>query len=254
MVGRPGRDHAGGDEREQLTHDLAEDLRRGPDQHADVEPDDVDLVPVHQLPVGDRGLAARHAVDDDTAGDPLGRGQARLERGAARRLQHHVDTRAAGQPQHLGGEVAAARVQDVVGAQREHRLVLVRRRGGDDRRAVVLGHRDRGLTGGARRGVDQHGLPGGDAAQRLERGQRGRPVDDEAQRLLLGPAGAAPASPRPRAAPCTRRTRRPRRRRRGPPAPVRSPPRPPRRSRRRPRTPPGTAAAGRPRTCRGPSR
>ncbi len=72
-----------GAEREQLVHDLAKDLRCGLDQHADVQADHVDLVLVHQLPVGDRGLAAGHAVDDDPAGDPPGRGQAGAERGAA---------------------------------------------------------------------------------------------------------------------------------------------------------------------------
>jgi hypothetical protein len=56
------------------------------------------------------------------------------------------------------------------------------------RRAVVLGHGHRGLAGRARRSVDQHGLPGGDAAQGLERGKCGGPVHDQAQRLLGCPA------------------------------------------------------------------
>jgi hypothetical protein len=71
------------------------------------------------------GLAACQAVDHDAAGDPLGCGQARLERGAARRLQDHVDARAAGQPEDLRGDVGPARVEDVVGARAPHRLVLV---------------------------------------------------------------------------------------------------------------------------------
>ncbi|GII00468.1 hypothetical protein Pta02_24760 [Planobispora takensis] len=96
--------------------------------------------------------------------------------------------RAAGHPQHLGGEAGIAGVDDVVGAQRPYRLVLVRRGRGDHRRAVVLGHLHRDLAGPAGRGVDQHGLSCGEAAQRLERGQRGRPVHDQAQRLLVGPA------------------------------------------------------------------
>ena len=194
------------------------------------------------------------AVDDDPAGDPLGRGQAGLN------VAPPADssTRSAPAPP-VSRSTSAARspstgVQDVVGAQRQHRLVLARRGGGDDRRAVVLGQRHRGLAGRARRGVDQHGLPGGDAAQGLERGQRGGPVHDQAQRLLARSSRPAPASPRPRAGPCTRRTRRLRRRPRGSPAAGRSPPRPPRRPRRRPRTPPDTAAAGRPGTCRRPSR
>ena len=116
--GEPGSSDAGGDERGQLAHDLAEDLRRGLDQHAEVEADDVDLVLVHQVPVGDRGFAARHAVDDDPAGDPLGRGQAGARRWRRPPTPAPRSTpRAAGQPQHLGGEVAAARVQDVVGAR-----------------------------------------------------------------------------------------------------------------------------------------
>ena len=194
--GPPGRDARRRRRARRAPHDLSEELRRGLDQHAEVEADEVDLVPVHQLPVGDGGVAARHAVDDDTAGDPLGRGQARVERGAAGRLQHHIDAGAAGQAQHLGGEVAAARVEDVVGAQCPHDVVLARRGGGDDRRAEVLGERDRGLAGRAGRGMDQHGLPGGDAAQGLEGGERGRPVDDEAQCLLLAssPAGTGIAA------------------------------------------------------------
>ncbi len=145
-------------------------------------------MPVDQVPVGDRGLAAGQAVHDDAAGDPLGRGQADAQRGAADGLQHQVGAVAAGQPQHLGGEVRTAGVEDVVGPEGPHGLVLGRCGGGDDRGAVVPGHRHRGLAGRARRGVDQHGLPGGDAAQGPERGQRGRPAHDQAQGLLRGPA------------------------------------------------------------------
>jgi hypothetical protein len=85
-----------------------------------VQADDVDLVLVDQFPVGDRGVAAGQAVDDDPAGDPLGCGQAGVEGGAADRLQHQV----VGQPQDLGGDVAAAGVDDVVGAQRPYHLML----------------------------------------------------------------------------------------------------------------------------------
>ena len=49
--GASGGEDARGDEGGQLTHELAEDLGCGLDQHADVEADDVDLVLVHQLPV-----------------------------------------------------------------------------------------------------------------------------------------------------------------------------------------------------------
>ena len=189
VVGRPGVTTPAATSRGQLAHDLTEDVRGSPDQDTDVETDEVDLVLVHELPVGDRGLAARQAEDDDPAGDALGRGEARPERGASRRLQDEVDAHPARQPQHLGREVVAARVQDVVGAQGEDRGVLAGRRGRDHGRAVVPGHRDRGLAGGARRGVHQHRLPRCDPAQRLERGQRGRPVHDEAERLLLAPAG-----------------------------------------------------------------
>jgi hypothetical protein len=66
--------------------------------------------------------------------------------------------------------------------------VLAERGGREDGRADVLGHRDRGLTGRARRGVHQHGLPRRDAAQVPERGHRRGPVHDEAQRLLIRPA------------------------------------------------------------------
>jgi hypothetical protein len=55
-------------------HDLAEDLRCGRDQRADVRPDEVDLMLVDQLPGGDRGVAADCAEDDHPAGDPLGGG------------------------------------------------------------------------------------------------------------------------------------------------------------------------------------
>jgi hypothetical protein len=89
-----------------------------------VEADDVDLVLVNQLPVGDRGFATRHAIDDDTAGDPLGRGQAGGKGGAARRLEHHIGAGAGGEPQYLGSDVAAAGVQHMVGAQCQHCLVL----------------------------------------------------------------------------------------------------------------------------------
>ena len=121
----------------------------------------------------------------------------------------------------------------MVGAQCQRCLVLARRSGGDDRRTVMLGDPDRGLAGRARRGVDQHNLPCGDAAQRLERGQRGGPVRP-------GPAPAAPSSrgtgiaaaagstmysaKAPFPTPTTQA-----------PAAGRSPPRPLRRSRRRPR-------------------
>jgi hypothetical protein len=53
----------------------------------------------------------------------------------------------------------------------------------------VLGDLHRGLAGRAGRGVDQHRLPCGDAAQRPERRQRGWPVHDQAEGLLVGPAG-----------------------------------------------------------------
>jgi len=56
------------------------------------------------------------AVDDDAAGDPLGRGQAGVEGGAADRLQYQVGSRAAGQSQDLGRDVSAAGVDDMVGA------------------------------------------------------------------------------------------------------------------------------------------
>ena len=46
--GLAGGEHPGGHEREQLAHDLAEDLRCGLDQHADVQAGDVDLVLVDQ--------------------------------------------------------------------------------------------------------------------------------------------------------------------------------------------------------------
>src|SRR6185437_12133834 len=42
--GVAGGEHPGADEREQLAHDLAEDLRCRLDQHADVQADEVDLV------------------------------------------------------------------------------------------------------------------------------------------------------------------------------------------------------------------
>jgi hypothetical protein len=121
------------------------------------------------------------------AGDPLGRGQAGVEGGAADRFQHQVGARATGQSQDLGGEVSTAGVDDVVGALRPGHIVLAWRGRGDHRCAVVLGHLDRDLAGPAGRGVDQDGLPCGDAAQRLERRQRGRPAHDQAQCLLVGP-------------------------------------------------------------------
>jgi hypothetical protein len=46
------------------THSLAEDLRWRLDQHAD----DVNLVRVDQVPVGDRDVPAGQAVDRDPAG------------------------------------------------------------------------------------------------------------------------------------------------------------------------------------------
>src|SRR5262245_10728353 len=49
--GLGGAEHAGGEEPEHLAHELAEDLRRGLDQHADVQADEVDLVPVDEVPV-----------------------------------------------------------------------------------------------------------------------------------------------------------------------------------------------------------
>jgi hypothetical protein len=143
---------------------------------------------VDQLPVGHRRFAAGQPVDDDPAGDPPGRGQAGVEGGAADRLQYQVCARAAGQSQDLGGDVAATGVDDVVGAQRQYHLVLGWRGRGNHRGAEVFGHLHGGLAGPAGRGVDQHGLPRGDAAQRFERRQRGWPVHDQAQGLLVGPA------------------------------------------------------------------
>ena len=67
-----------------------------------------------------RGTGTRSAVMS------LGRGQAGDEGGAADRVQHEVGALAAGQPQYLGGDVGVAVVDDVVGAQRLHRLVLAR--------------------------------------------------------------------------------------------------------------------------------
>jgi len=75
-MGWAGAEHPGFEELEQLAHDLAEDLWCGLDRDADVEADDVDLVLVDQFPVGDRGFTAGHAINDDPAGDSLGRGQA----------------------------------------------------------------------------------------------------------------------------------------------------------------------------------
>ena len=103
-------------------------------------------------------------------------------------LQHQVGAGAAGQPQYLGGEIGSARVEDMVGAQRPRCLVLAWRGSGDNHRAVVLGHLHRSLAGSACRGVDQHGLPAGDAAKGPERGQGGGPVHEQAHCLLLGPA------------------------------------------------------------------
>src|SRR5262249_24488601 len=136
------------------------------------------------------------SVADAPAGAPLRRGEGGGGGGAAHRLQPQVGARAAGQPHDLGSEVSGAGVDDVVGAQRPYHHVLARRGRGDHRRAVVLGHLDRGLAGPTGRGVDQHGLPSGDATQRLERRQRGRPAHDQAQPLLVGPArpGGGPAA------------------------------------------------------------
>jgi hypothetical protein len=52
----------------------------------------------------------------------------------------------------------------------------------------VLGQSNRGLPDPACRCVDQHGLAGCETAKRLEPGQRGGPFEDQAQRLLVGPA------------------------------------------------------------------
>jgi hypothetical protein len=102
-AGLTGAGHPGCEEPEQLAHDLAEDLRCGLDQGADVQAEEMDLVLVDQFPVGDRGFAAGHAIDDDLAGDPFCRRQARVEGGAAGRLQYQVSDRAPGQPQDFGG-------------------------------------------------------------------------------------------------------------------------------------------------------
>jgi hypothetical protein len=75
-VGPAGGEHPCRDEPEQFAHDFAENLRCGLGEDADVQADDVDLVLVDQVPVGDRGLACGKAVDDDPAGDAFGRGQA----------------------------------------------------------------------------------------------------------------------------------------------------------------------------------
>lgn len=60
-------EHSGRDEPEHLAHHLAEDLRRGPDQHPDVQADDLDLVPVDEVPVADRRFPTGQAVDTGTA-------------------------------------------------------------------------------------------------------------------------------------------------------------------------------------------
>ncbi|GLZ45319.1 hypothetical protein Acsp06_15040 [Actinomycetospora sp. NBRC 106375] len=186
--GPAGRHDAGGDEPGELAQDLAEDRWSGPNQRAQVEPDDVDRVPVDQVPGRQRRLTTRRARDHDAAGHPLRRGQARGEHRTARRLEHQVDAGARGQVPDLGGEVGAARVQDVVGAQVPHDAVLLRRGGPEDDRSTVLRRDDRRLPCRARRGVDQHRLPRREAAERTEGGQRGRPVHDQTQCLLLGPA------------------------------------------------------------------
>jgi hypothetical protein len=69
--------------RPNTSHHLAEYVRRGLDQNPDLQPGEMDLVLVDEVPVGDRGLAASEAEHDDAASDPLGGGQARLEGGAA---------------------------------------------------------------------------------------------------------------------------------------------------------------------------
>ena len=115
--GLDGVEHSGGDETERLAHDLAEDLRRGLDQAPDVQADEVNLMLVDQLPVGDRRIPTDHAVDDDPTGDSFGRGQAGLECRPADGLQDQVGARAAGQPQDLASEVGVTGVDDVIGTQ-----------------------------------------------------------------------------------------------------------------------------------------
>jgi hypothetical protein len=51
-VGRPGVSTPGGYEREHLAHDLAENLRRGLDQDADVQADHMHLVGGNYQPYG----------------------------------------------------------------------------------------------------------------------------------------------------------------------------------------------------------
>ena len=89
----------------------------GLDQDADVQAHDVDLVPVDQVPVRDRGFPARQAGDDDPAGHPLGRGQAGAQGHATGRLHNQVGARAVGQSQDLVGEVLRAGIEDVVGTE-----------------------------------------------------------------------------------------------------------------------------------------
>jgi hypothetical protein len=117
---------------------------------------------IDQFPVGDRGFAVGHAIDDDPAGDPLV--AARL----ASRVAPPTDssTRSALAPSVSRRASAAMSVprESMVGAQCPYHVVLAWRCRGDHRRAVVLGHLHRGLAGPAGSGVDQHGLPYGDAA------------------------------------------------------------------------------------------
>ena len=119
-------EHAGGDEREELAHDLAEDLWGELDQRADVQPDQLDRVPVHEVPVREGRIASGRAVHDDATGDPLRRGEAGGERGATDRLQDEIDTGPAGQLQHLARQIGSAGVEDVIGADPPHRVVFAR--------------------------------------------------------------------------------------------------------------------------------
>ena len=81
-----------------------------------------------------------------------------------------------------------ARVEHVIGAERAHDVVLAPRSGGDDLRAVALGHGQCHLPRRSRRGLDQHGLTRDEPTQWFQSRQRGRPVHDQAQRLRGAPA------------------------------------------------------------------